>query len=436
MYPNNSENINFDCQMEDIYSAWAACSLGIANAAFKKLYSVLGSAENIYRLSDYSSFGLTENQRKKLSDKDLKKASSCIHSALSKGFIPLAYGNEHYPKKLKQISTPPSIIYCKGNIPDFDKYYCIGIVGTRKPSRDALEETYKIASRLSKKGVIIISGIALGIDAQAHSAALVENGFTVGISGVKAGQCYPKNNTFLYEKMYEKGLVVSEHSPADTVENGSFPKRNRIISALSDALIMVEAPEKSGALITAQKSLSMKQAVFVPSWNRPSNEGGRALLEKNAKKLKNEDDIFDFFNEVEGKEYFPNETPVFLLKSPKENKKSFFENNYSKKTSDKQDIFSETEHNIFSDTSSQKNVSMEEKTFSNNNSESKNISVPDELTETEKNVFLYIMNNHSPSTDKILSDLGFSHPETISAISMLEIYGYVKKLPGDKWSIL
>ncbi|MBO7253780.1 MAG: DNA-protecting protein DprA, partial [Clostridia bacterium] len=177
---------------EDVYSAWASIRLGIGNAAFKRLYSALGSAEKIYKLSDYSEFGITEKQAKRLSDKDLNEAEKCISSSIDKGFIPISYGSEYYPKKLKQLSNPPSIIYCKGNVPDFDKYFCVGIVGTRAPSQNALKETYNLSSELSKKGILIISGIALGIDSQAHSAALVENGFTVGVSGVKAGQIYPK----------------------------------------------------------------------------------------------------------------------------------------------------------------------------------------------------------------------------------------------------
>ncbi len=450
MYPKEKELL-LQSNLENVYSAWASIRLGIGNAAFKRLYSALGNAENIYKLSDYSEFGITEKQAKRLSEKDLNEAEKCISSSIDQGFIPISYGSEYYPKKLRQLSNPPSIIYCKGNVPDFDKYFCVGIVGTRAPSKNALIETYNLSAELAKKGILIISGIALGVDSQAHSAALVENGFTVGVSGVKAGQIYPKKNTFLYKKMYEDGLVICEHSPTEKVENGSFPKRNRIISALSDALIMVEAPIKSGAIITAQKSLSMKKAVFVPSWNSPTNEGGKALLNQseNAFMLNNEKDITDFFNcfnEFENKEYFSKEDNCFLCKSPKEKKQAkkntpqnFFEantsQNFFEEESKRADISRESNNNI----QSKKNTTFsEENEQKNNKTENKNVSfpiVPSELTEMEKDVFLYISIHSSPTTDNIISNVRSSRSDTISAISMLEIYGYIKRLPGDRWDM-
>ena len=212
---------------------------------------------------------------------------------------------------------------------------------------------------------------------------------------------------------------------------------------------MVEAPIKSGAIITAQKSLSMKKAVFVPLWNSPTNEGGKALLNQseNAFMLNSEKDITDFFNcfkEFENKEYFSKEENFFLCKSPKEKKQAkknttnnFFEDNTSQNFFEEEskhtDIFKKSNNNI----QSKKNTTFsEEKERKNNKTENKNASfptAPSELTEIEKDVFLYISIHSSPTTDNIISNVRSSRSNTISAISMLEIYGYIKRLPGDRW---
>ncbi len=399
------------------YYAWIASRLGAGSAAFKKLYNVFGSGKKIYESFDYSKVDLTEKQVEKLLSKNLSNARKSIDSALYEGFYPISYENEYYPKKLKQISNPPPIIYCKGRVSDFDKYYCIGIVGTRKASKESLEQAKRIASSLAKKGVIIISGLAWGIDGESHSAALESNGFTVGISGVKAGQAYPKENDYLYNMMYKRGAVICEHSPTDTVSKGAFPIRNRIISALSDALIVVEAPLKSGSMITAQKCLSLKKTVFVPEERIDFNEGGKELLEHGAKLLYSENDYSNIFDSIKSKK--------FLHISNKNN----FDNKLFKDNQIKTEIVISAPQVIHSKTEAKQELCEIKET-------NKSIEIISGLTETENIVYNYILNSTTVSTDQIIKELKLSSAEAASCAPMLEIYGYVKRLPGDKWSII
>ncbi|MBE6649105.1 MAG: DNA-protecting protein DprA [Ruminococcaceae bacterium] len=393
-----------------VYYAWLSHRLGAGSSAFKRLINIFGDAKSIYECRDLSPYGLTEKQLSSLADLDLKNEERAINAALNTGFSIIHYNDEIYPKKLKLLSNPPAILYVKGIIPDFDKYFSVGIVGTRHPSAESLKMTQKISSDLSKKGVIVISGLAFGIDSEAHSAALKNGGFTVGISAVKAGQIYPKENEFLYSKMYQNGLVICEHSPVSQVEKSAFPTRNRIISALSDALIMMEAPEKSGALITAEKSLSLKKPVFVPYGDITKNSGGRKLLEKKALPLSSEYDILNYFSGLSDKHFME-------IKDDKSEKII--------------DVIPEEKHFILTNEKASETSRVAEAYSVNDES-----NVPEELDDVEKKIYLYLKKNFSASTDQLSRDLALSSVEATSSASMMEIYGYIKRMPGDKWSIL
>lgn len=388
---------------DNIYYAWISSKLGAGSAAFKRLYEIFGNGKRIYECTDYSSYSLTEKQIKKLSDKDLLQARRSINTAFNIGFTAISYESDFYPRKLKSINNPPPIFYMKGKEIDFDNNYCVGIVGTRKPSLDSLKLTYNVSKELSQKGVLIISGIALGIDEQAHLGALDVGGVTVGISGVKAGQIYPKENYKLYNEMYKTGAVICEHSPEDAVEKGAFPTRNRIISALSDALIMVEAPIKSGAIITAEKSLSMKKSVFIPYPVNPQNEGGEVLLKKGAIPFNSAEDILENLKATNNKDFLSINTTI--------DKSILFEENKLTKNYDKP-ILSEEKENFES------NGQTVDTSF---------------LSEAEQRILKYIKNTPNVSTDQIIKELSITSAEALSSLSMLEIYGYVNRIPGDKW---
>ena len=159
-----------------------------------------------------------------------------------------------YPRLLLEIPSPPSVLYYRGKmqLPEsLDITRAIGIVGTRNPSEYGKRWTRKISAALAKKGFTIVSGMAKGIDKEAHRGCLDAGGKTIAALGTGVDVIYPSENTELYKQILNQGLAVSEYPAGTQPTRENFPRRNRIIAALSRAVLVMEAPMKSGALITA-----------------------------------------------------------------------------------------------------------------------------------------------------------------------------------------
>jgi DNA processing protein len=187
----------------------------------------------------------------------------------------------NYPKYLQEIGKPPEKLYYKGNIELIHKT-CISVVGTRKYSDYGEEMTAKIIRELSVLDICIVSGLALGIDSIAHRTALECGLPTIAVLGSGIDNIYPPQNIELAEKIQKEGLILSEYSDMREPLHTNFPQRNRIVSGLSIATIMIEAPEKSGALITADLALNQGREVFVVPGDvdRENSMGALRLLQK------------------------------------------------------------------------------------------------------------------------------------------------------------
>lgn len=168
---------------------------------------------------------------------------------------------EMYPEKLKELTDAPKTLYVLGELPD-PKKPTIAIVGARNCSMYGKNMAYEYARILAKNGVQIISGLARGVDAAAHEGALAGGGKTYGIMGCGVDFCYPSSSKNLYERMQGQGGILSEFSPGTPPLAYHFPMRNRIISGLAEAVVIVEAKEKSGSLITADAALEQGRTVF------------------------------------------------------------------------------------------------------------------------------------------------------------------------------
>jgi len=194
--------------------------------------------------------------------------------------------DEEYPSKLLQIHNPPKCLYIKGKIPQSinSNNKNIAIVGSRDMSTYGREMAKMLARDLASAGINIISGLARGIDGQAHKGALEGNGYTLGVLGCGINQIYPRENIELFMEMEEKGGIISEYEPDVPGLPHNFPERNRIISGLSDGVIVIEAKKKSGSLITAEYALEQgKQVYAVPGRAYDSNsEGTNNLLKMGA----------------------------------------------------------------------------------------------------------------------------------------------------------
>lgn len=202
-----------------------------------------------------------------------------------------------YPSLLKEIYDPPAIIYCRGQMPAADQI-AIGIVGTRKPSAYGQQVATKITGELASQGLIVVSGLALGIDSLAHQSALENDGKTIAVLGSGLGwpEIYPSSNRHLAEKIIVSGgAIISEHPLGIPAQKQHFPTRNRIISGLSAGVLVIEAAEKSGSLITAQQALEQNRDVFaVPgSIYNPNSIGTNNLIKSGAKLVINAQEILE-----------------------------------------------------------------------------------------------------------------------------------------------
>lgn len=196
----------------------------------------------------------------------------------------LAYPICHpdYPRRLKEIHDPPAVLYAMGNITK-ELFQCpIAIVGTRRPTAYGQGLTKEVTAHLARAGATIISGMAMGIDALAHRAAIEADGKTVAVLASGVDECYPASNRKIYEAMASGkfGAVVSEYPPGITPEPWRFPARNRIISGLSEGVIVIEAGQKSGALITANMCFEQSRELmcFPGRVDSPMSEGTNALI--------------------------------------------------------------------------------------------------------------------------------------------------------------
>lgn len=170
--------------------------------------------------------------------------------------------SEQYPDRLRDLDGMPDKLYVRGVLPD-DKYPTVAIVGARAASTYGRIQAFHYAQRLSQYGVQILSGMAYGIDTEAHRGALEGKGSTWAILGNGVNVCYPSGNRTLYNRILrENGGIISEYPDDTKARNYFFPARNRIISGLADIVLIVEAKEKSGSLITAQWALDQGKSVF------------------------------------------------------------------------------------------------------------------------------------------------------------------------------
>lgn len=227
-------------------------------------------AEDVYfaQKTDYAKLEtLTPEAMASLQDKKLDEAQKILETCENKGLKILTIGENAYPQCLKNIADPPLVLYYKGLLPDFDGNPVIAIVGTRKASAYGMNAANRLGYQIAACGGIVVSGLASGIDAMAMQGALTGGMPVVGVLGCGVDVVYPKSNRQLFEMVEKYGCILSEFAPGTQPARWTFPKRNRIISGLSNGVLVVEAPEKSGALITANLALEQGRDVFVVPGN-------------------------------------------------------------------------------------------------------------------------------------------------------------------------
>ena len=189
------------------------------------------------------------------------------------GIHMVSWRDEKYPPLLREIYDPPLLIFYRGILPNPDKPLA-AVVGTRKPSSQAALMAFDLGRELGEKGVPVVSGLALGIDSMAHRGNIEAGSPTVAVLGTSPEMVYPASNRILAKRIIETGgIILSEYPPGTGPRKWNFPERNRIISGLSRGVVIVEAPEKSGALITARFALEQNRDLWVHSVGLSSRWG-------------------------------------------------------------------------------------------------------------------------------------------------------------------
>lgn len=203
-------------------------------------------------------------------------------------------GEALYPACLEEIKDPPGQLFYAGNM-DLLKNRCVAVVGSRTSTAYGRNTARAIAGRLAECGVTVVSGMALGIDACAHEGALSVNGSTAAVLGCGVDMCYPPENAALKKDIERRGLVISEYEPGTPARRYNFPRRNRIISGLCEAAVIVQARNRSGALITAELAAEQGREVMAVPGNIDSqyNLGNNKLIKEGAVPVISVDDVLE-----------------------------------------------------------------------------------------------------------------------------------------------
>lgn len=279
------------------YWIWLSLIKGLGSKKKQILLNKYKTPERIYDLSKEELLnikGLGEETVKNVLDENIRNNIEIHLKYMRKNNIKIiTINDEEYPKKLKEIYDPPIILYVRGNM-DILNNTSIAIIGCREASEYGISAAKYFAYNLAKKGINIVSGLAKGIDSFAHIGAICAKGKTIAVVGNGLDSIYPKENIQIAEKILETGgTIISEYPLGTKPEKKNFPARNRIISGISNAIIVVEAKEKSGTLITVDFALEQGRDIYVVPGNINSinSVGTNELLKQGAKLITNYLDI-------------------------------------------------------------------------------------------------------------------------------------------------
>lgn len=268
---------------DSLYWIWLSEIKGIGAVISKNLLNVFKTAKNIYNASKEEIMNLhgigNSTAELILNSKSLHNAEHILNKCEKLNIDILTYENPLYPYEVKTIKKSPVILYYKGKI--IENSLGVSIVGARRCTEYGKRVAVEAAEFLAKYNIPVISGMAKGIDGYAHTACLKNNGYTIAILGCGVDIFYPREHIKLMEKIIENGVVISQYPPGTKPESKHFPDRNRLISAWCKKLLVVEAGEKSGSLITAKFAKEQNRQVFAVPNSIYSNEsiGANKLIE-------------------------------------------------------------------------------------------------------------------------------------------------------------
>jgi DNA protecting protein DprA len=397
--------------------------------------------------------GINRNTLDRLVDKSLDQASKIMEFCAKTDVRILPYNSELYPNRLRLLTAPPVLLYVRGDMPQMDHRVCIAVVGTRRMSEYGRNCAYKMAYELGAAGAVTVSGMALGIDGVAACGAISGGGETVAVLGCGIDVVYPKAHGRLARIIAENGAVVTEYVPGTPPIGEHFPVRNRIISGMCQGTLVIEADERSGAILTAHDAMSQGRQVFSIPGNlgQTNTSGTNALIRDGAIMITETDDILREYNKLYSK-YID-----FARLAAARQRYAFSED-----VLDKMGVsarYSKGVGEVLSNKPSAPRESFERNRSSfapaTKHRERKSVALDSEVTmqkgkspqpivkatgdhsaellasldEKHRALFAEIPNDRAVTVDA-LAKLGYSIGEVMTAMTMLELKGLVSSLPG------
>ena len=285
------------------YWLWLSLLSGYNTESARTLLRHFGTPEKVYSANaeDYKAVeGIRPPDVHMYMDKNLEPAVKTLESCAETGCRVVRLHDAEYPDRLRNIYDPPIILYVKGTLPAIDDEPAVALVGTRDCTSYGYKAAENIGRQLARRGLIVVTGLAKGIDTAAARGALQAGGLVIGVIGSGIDIVYPSENKALFAEVASSGAILSEYPPGMAAKPAHFPARNRIISGLSLGVAVIEAPKRSGALITAARALEQGRDVFALPGNvgARSCEGSNLLLREGAIPILSGEDIIGEYAEL------------------------------------------------------------------------------------------------------------------------------------------
>ncbi len=417
---------------------------GIGDKSIATLIEHYNSIENIFADDEAGIINTIKNALSRQKKKDfnfsktklLEKAKRIVDDSQKRGIEILTIFDKDYPFNLKQINNPPYILYIKGNKKVLRRN-CISVVGTRKPQKSSMDYAFELGSVLSAFNITVVSGFASGVDTAAHLGALSANGNTIAVFGCGLDNIYPSENARIYDKMIEHSLIISEFPVGTRPDRQHFPRRNRIISALSYATVMVEAASRSGALITTNYALEQGRDVIVAPYDESKSYffGNHKLYKDGAMVAKSGMDIIKEFDHIFSMDnnyvkmkhkYFEGGNIVYEGLKQKNS-------NNNKNNPKKREILAKENLTNFNNNNNVDNTITSDENIVNINSDDKIEEKQYDFStfsSEEKAIFDVINESENIHIDDIARKVNISIDNISMTLMQLEIKGIIKQNPG------
>lgn len=405
-----------EAEMDELYALWLQLTCGICNHIYLSLFTHFSSFREIYECEDFSFLPGKYSCERSLRDKDLSDAYELQKRCRSLNLHVLPYYDKRYPDGLRLIYAPPAVLYGIGDLRDLNSMVGVAVVGTRSATKEGMQIADDFAMYLTRCGATVVSGLAKGIDVCAHRGAIRENGYTVAVLGTPIDEIYPKENAKAFHTLYKRGLVLSEMYPGCKRSRGDFPNRNRIISGISKAVLIVEAGEHSGALITARHAITQVRPLFaIPGALGDEHAGTNLLIKKGIRVATTAKDILD-----ELMPSYPVQIhPEYLFSTPQiyaYGSQSPF------RKLPKDDPFDEFPEPF----------TPEEPYFTVNKEKKEKPIEPKAESNTEK--ILHALRERPLTADELTNATGIGIADLLADLTILELQGDVRSAPGNRFT--